>query len=222
MLFFEKSQPAPECLEQEKKKENGNYKCGDVLERLKQDFKNKCYICECSKPHSINVEHFRPHRGDKELKFAWSNLFWACAHCNNIKLDKFDDILDCTNIDDKIEKRLKYDFKPFPFEKVKIEALDNDSTTISTKNLVEAVFNGTTTLKTMESANIRDALLREIQDFQFYVTEYFKETCDVTDKEFYQRKIKGHLSAASSFVSFKRWIIRENEFLRQEFGDYCN
>ena len=83
MLYFEKSQPAPDCLEQEKLKKNGDYKCGDVLDRLKADFKNKCYICERSKPQSINVEHFRPHCGDRDLKFSWNNLFWACSHCNN-------------------------------------------------------------------------------------------------------------------------------------------
>ena len=58
MLYFKKSQPAPKCLAIEKKKSNGDYKCGTVLARLKDDFRNKCYICEYSKPPSINVEHF--------------------------------------------------------------------------------------------------------------------------------------------------------------------
>ena len=41
MVFQEKSQPAPPCLTNEKKKANGDYKCGQVLERLKANFKNK-------------------------------------------------------------------------------------------------------------------------------------------------------------------------------------
>ena len=69
MLFFAKSQPA------------GDYKCGDVLELLKNDFKNKCYICECKESLiSRNTEHFIPHKGDKNLKFDWNNLFWSCSH----------------------------------------------------------------------------------------------------------------------------------------------
>jgi hypothetical protein len=44
MIYQPKSQPAPACLEAEKAKKNGNYNCGDVLDRLKTDFKNKCYI----------------------------------------------------------------------------------------------------------------------------------------------------------------------------------
>jgi uncharacterized protein (TIGR02646 family) len=107
LLFFEKSQPAPECLAQEKGKKSGDYKCGDVLQRLQADFKNKCYICEIQAPTVINVEHFRPHKGDRDLMFDWNNLFWACGHCNNTKLAKYGDILDCTNFGDRVEEKLK-------------------------------------------------------------------------------------------------------------------
>ena len=34
-----------------------------------------------------------------ELKFGWDNLFLACAHCNNIKSDNYEHILDCTKVD---------------------------------------------------------------------------------------------------------------------------
>lgn len=79
MVYLEKSQPAPDCLETEKAKAYGDYKCKNVLERIKTDFKNKCYLCEYKEPVAINVEHFRPHEGDKDLKFDWNNLFWSCS-----------------------------------------------------------------------------------------------------------------------------------------------
>ena len=41
MIYLEKSQPAPECLVSEKAKASGDYKCGDTLNRIKDDFKNK-------------------------------------------------------------------------------------------------------------------------------------------------------------------------------------
>ena len=43
MVYFEKSQPAPNCLEGEKVKANGDYKCGEVLTRLKEDFETISY-----------------------------------------------------------------------------------------------------------------------------------------------------------------------------------
>ena len=220
MLYFDKSQPAPDCLEIEKQKVSGDYKCGDVLDRIKDDFKNKCYICEISKPHCINVEHFRPHKGTKDLKFSWENLFWSCAHCNNTKLDKFTNILDCTDINEEIEARLRYEFKPFPHERVKIHALDHKKSTKSTCKLIETVFNGSTKLKVIESANLRDSLLKDIRDFQGFLIEYFEETCTGEDQKFVERKIKAHLHVASNFTSFKRWIIKENERLLEEFGHY--
>lgn len=222
MLYFEKSQPAPDCLAQEKIKKSGDYKCGDVLDRLKSDFKNKCYICERSKPQSINVEHFRPHRGDRDLKFDWNNLFWACSHCNNTKLDKFDAIINCTDLNENIEARLKYEFKPFPGERVKIVASDLEISTTSTKKMIEAVFNGTTKLKQIESSNLRDALLQEMRDFQNYLCDYFEDTCRPSDRDFYQKQIGKHLHSASSFTSFKRWVIRSNAKLMKEFGQYLD
>jgi uncharacterized protein (TIGR02646 family) len=93
MIYIQKSQPAPECLAQQK-----DYKCGDVIPRLKADFHNKCYLCEDKGITSINVEHFIPHRGDKNLMYDWDNLFYSCGHCNNTKLaiPKFNNILNCT------------------------------------------------------------------------------------------------------------------------------
>jgi hypothetical protein len=221
MVFFEKSQPAPTCLEHEKTKAKGDYKCGDVLPRLKSDFKNKCYICELKKPTNINVEHFIPHKGDKDLKFDWDNLFWSCSHCNNTKLDKYDNILNCTDANHKVEENLRYKFKPFPLEKVEIEPLDNSDKIINTKELLLAVYNGTTTpLKKLESANLRNKLLEEIKLFQQNLIDYFNDTNDANDKAYFLRKIKRHLNTASSFTAFKRWIVRENEGLFNEFKQY--
>jgi hypothetical protein len=163
LLFFEKSQPAPECLVHEQTKASGDYKCGDVLARLQADSKNKCYICE-AQPTSINVEHFRPHKGDRALMFDWNNLYWACVHCNNTKLAKYTNILDCTNPDDRVEARLRYFCDSFPTEIVEVEALDDDPRTQATCELILAVLNGVTLLKRLESANLRSQILKEVSD----------------------------------------------------------
>ncbi|MHA8102888.1 HNH endonuclease [Aquirufa nivalisilvae] len=217
MVYFEKSQPAPDCLELEKAKANGDYKCTEVLERIKNDFKNKCYICEYKEPVTINVEHFRPHKGDKNLKFDWKNLFWSCSHCNNTKLDNYQTILNCTDSSHEVEKKLKYIFNPFPYEKVQIIELDNSNETLLTKDLLLDVFNGTTKLKTIESANLRNKLLEEIMNFQRLLCEYFRDTNTQDDREYFLIKIRGHIHRGSNFTSFKRWIILENEKLKNEF-----
>ncbi|MDA1013916.1 MAG: hypothetical protein O3A00_05610 [Planctomycetota bacterium] len=221
MIHFEKSQPAPTCLAVESKKSAGNYKCGDVLSRLQADFHSKCYICEMRNPTSINVEHFVPHEGDKHLKFSWDNLFWSCAHCNNTKLAKFKNLLNCTVAEDSVESRLHLKFKPFPFERVEVEATDSDPRTLQTQQLLDEAYNGTTKLKMMESANIRTALLLDIRDFQDLLFFYFdfKPHGNKTDL---LNRIKGHLSRGSSFAGVKRWIIRDNAKLFEALGEFLD
>lgn len=222
MVYLKKSQPAPDCLEIEKAKANGDYKCAIVLERIKNDFKNKCYVCEYKEPMAINVEHFRPHQGDINLKFDWNNLFWSCSHCNNTKLANYNNILNCTDNTHDIENKLKYIFKPFPYEQVQIIELDNSPETLMTRDLLTAVYNGTTKLKTIESANLRNKLLEEIMDFQRHLCEYFKDTNSQDDKDFFLRKIRGHIHRGSNFTAFKRWIILENKKLKDEFEKHFN
>ncbi len=219
MLFFEKSQPAPVCLAHEQTKASGDYKCGDVLTRLQADFKNKCYICE-AQPTAINVEHFRPHKGDRHLMFDWNNLYWAGVHCNNTKLAEYTNILDCTNPNDRIEERIRYFCESFPKEIITVEVLDDNPRTIATGELILAVLNGVTPLKRLESANLRSQILEEVSNFLEKIDNYRRSVDESQEKAYLLRKIKAHLQADSPFTSFKRWIIRDNDRLKQEFGEY--
>lgn len=104
----EKSEAARCSLEQAKK-QNSGYNTPEVNVALKEMFHGKCYICENKDATSFQIEHRIPHKGNPDLKYDWNNLFWACAHCNNIKSGKYESILDCTNlpVDDMIAFRKK-------------------------------------------------------------------------------------------------------------------
>lgn len=219
MIYLPKSQPAPACLAEEKLKSSGSYNCGDVLQRLQTDFKNKCYICEEKEISSINIEHFVPHKGDKDLKFDWNNLFFACGHCNNTKLAGFDNILDCTQTNE-VETNIKYLMKPLPKELVELQTLTTDAKTLQTSQLLERVYNGHTTNKIMEAANLRSKLLKEIRKFNDLLFDYVDDTYSVEEKENFKRDITGAISDASNFAAFKRWIIRDNAYFYAEFRDY--
>lgn len=88
MVKVERSFPAPKSLAMEAKKKDGSYSGMDVIERLKEDFNNKCYICELKDLQDPQIEHLLPHKNRKylERKFDWNNLFWVCGHCNNVKI----------------------------------------------------------------------------------------------------------------------------------------
>lgn len=239
MLYFEKSQPAPECLEEEKQKSRGTCYCddgsddlsGNVLHRLKIDFKNKCYLCQTRRPSNINIEHFIPHRNDKDLKFAWSNLFYACPHCNNTKQmlqanPQFGDLLNCTDPTHDVENKLRYVLDPFSREYVIIEALDDSPIVHNTRELLMRIFNGltsegasTTPLKFVEAGNIRDDLSDELTKLEDALDEYDESEDDEVARARLKREIAGYLGKESSFTSFKRWIVRDDPIWSVEFAD---
>jgi hypothetical protein len=222
MINIVKSQPAPLCLAEEAKKKSGDYKCGDVVIRVRDDFHNKCYICETKAPTTINVEHFYAHRGDINLKFDWNNLFYACGHCNNTKLAKpqYDDILNCTNSNDSIVDLIEHIFDPLKFDSPDFLAHKQVPNIINTIELLEEVYGGRTILKKIEADNIIQQLTREMNDFVHFATGYLKSTDNLQQKRDFKELIIERIKPESSFVAFKVWVIKKNYKLLQEFRQY--
>jgi len=221
MIYVKKSEPAPACLEVEKQKKNGDYKCGDVLTHIHEDFRNKCYLCENKAPTTINVEHFQSHQGDKDLMFDWYNLFFSCGHCNNVKLHLYDDILNCTDINDRVDEWICYEIiESFPKEIPKLTALHDDIRVHKTVELLEKIYNGHTPLKKIEAGNLRQRILEEVEHFRYLLKEYQREDLSENYRTDLKNEIKRCLSPHASFTAFKKWIIRENEMLYKDFSEF--
>lgn len=223
MITLTKSMPAPNCLANEKASGSSNYRLTEVLDRLKYDFKNKCYLCEYKEPSTINVEHFIPHRGNRDLMFEWNNLFFVCAHCNNIKSDKYDNILNCVLPEDDVDNKVHLKMDPFPKKKVEITANGSEEVrTKSTVELLEKIYNGSTKLKTIEAENIRNRLLIELCSFQKNLLDYYNldenDEDDNEERAHLKKLIIKHLKSTSAFTSFKRWVIKDSLELKKEFG----
>lgn len=215
MISITRSTPSPACLAHEKQKVNGDYKCGDVLQRLKQDFHNKCYVCEYKAPPDINVEHFSPHQGNLDKKFDWSNLFYVCGHCNNTKgirynTNEHNRILDCTNPEHDPLNWIKYEITQyFPRQDVTITALSPDQVVQNTVGLLQEIYTGTTLLKQMEADNIKAKLQEELLQFQELLLAYH-ETTNPEEQSLYQNQIQRHLANSSAFTAFKIWFLRDH------------
>lgn len=187
---------------------------------LKEMFCGKCYICENKQITSYQIEHLIPHRGNEELKYDWNNLFLACAHCNNIKLDRFDPIIDCTkeNVENLIALRKVGYFGTD--EKLIFEMLDQRIETQNTVKLLQEVYYGSTPQKKMEATILRRILRKELSEFKEYVREY-KEAEDA-EKEDLKCLLRQQLGDSSSFAAFKRWLIRDNKEAYPELVVYID
>lgn len=220
MIYFKKSQPAPASLADKK-----SYREADVIERIHDDFKNKCYLCETLAPTSINVEHFIPHRGNDDLKYNWDNLFYACSHCNNTKemLERDSEFkggfLNCTHEEDRVDERISYRVYSFPIAIVVIEKaeISDEEYSVRVENtitLLDAIYNGyKTSIKKIEAENIRTAILNEIDTFQNLLIEMVTAKSSA-EKDDLIKKVRNCLKNDTAFTAFKRWIVKDNPELK--------
>ena len=203
----EKAQRAMEAL-QDAKIRKGSYNTPEVNEALCEMFHGKCYICENKQVTSFQIEHLKPYRKDIDLKYDWNNLFWACAHCNYVKSDKYEPIIDCTkeNIEELIAFRKKGYFGTD--EELIFERLDDRAETVNTQKLLREVYYGSTPQKKMEAKILRKILRKEIAAFKEYVREY--QEAEGEEKEDLKYLLKQQLGDSSAFAAFKRRLIRDH------------
>ena len=203
MIHIERSYPAPTSLAEESQKANGLYNKEDVVKRLKDDFFNKCYICELKGLQDPEVEHLLPHKNGKypERKFDWDNLFWACGHCNKIKnKSKYDDgILNCCKVDPE-----QYISQELSGNSVSVHALDcSDNVTTRTATLIEEAFNLRDHGIRAAECDIRLKKLQlEMNKLYRELRNYRKSPKKCTDR------LRILLKKESAFAGFKRYYIR--------------
>jgi hypothetical protein len=218
MVYFEKSRPGPDCLAVEKAKKSGTYRCGEVGDRLKSDFKNKCYLCEFHAPTTINVEHFVPHRSkNRDLEFDWDNLFFCCGHCNGTKSSKpkYDDILNCTKVEESPDRHIRFGLIGINATPI-FAAITEEVKVHHTIDLLVEIHAAETMIRKLEAENLVAWLQKEIRKFYKRIDRWF----DATDEEKAQHRLEiiSHLQNTSAFTAFKRWIVRDDEMLFAEFG----
>lgn len=141
------------------------YRSGPVYEQLKQDFHEKCYLCEDDEITSIQIEHFEPHKGDLGKKFAWNNLFYACGHCNHNKGASFWPLLNCTDPADLVWESLEIRFTPFPKPKLNIDLTSDCPKPVEGANTLKLLKRaltgeGASTMQKEQAQNLRKKMLR--------------------------------------------------------------
>lgn len=206
MVKVTRSFPAPGSLAEEAKKAAGRYDKPDVVERLRRDFHNKCYICGIKGLQDPNVEHLLPHKNGKypERKFDWENLFWSCGHCNSIKKScKYDaGIIDCFKQDP--EQYLAFQLIG---SRVVISEKQEDGIYKRTAALIIETF-------TLQNTGMRtytsDERLRLLQKEMNILYKQLEKLHNTPDSKIIIRTICSLLRRESAFAAFKRCYVREH------------
>ena len=178
-----------------------------MIERLREDFHNECYICELKNLQDPEVEHLLPHKNGRypERMFDWNNLFWACGHCNKVKNQaKYEEgIIDCCRQDPE-------ELISFRFQKADViaEAKNpEDSKAVLTATLVREVFH----LKNTAMRDYkRELRFRELNKEMNILYDNLEEMKQKPESKAVMRKLKALLRRESGFAAFKRNYVREN------------
>lgn len=210
MVKIDRHSVPPSSLDVERQKAHGLYNMTDVIQQLRTDSHDKCYICELKGLSDPEVEHLRPHHDRKivERVFDWNNLFYVCPHCNNLKKEeKYDDkIIDCC-VDDP-EEMLEQCYEK---GHVKIHNIINEECAIMTAELIQECFEKCNTGIREAACKYRIDRLAESMDVLYKTLEKYKKN---PESERYMKSLKFALSRESTFAAFKR------SYVRKHIGDY--
>lgn len=219
MVKIERSFPAPPSLAEEAKKAAGKYDKPDVIEQLRKDFHNKCYICEMKGLQDPNVEHLLPHKNGKypERKFDWENLFWSCAHCNGIKnSSKYDKgIIDCCKQDP--ERCLSFQLN-YNDVIVEVSDLTNDRQKRTALLVMEVFSLKNTGMRTYTS----DKRLKLLQKEMNLLYKQLEKLYHNPNSKVVMRTLRSLLRRDSAFAAFKRNYVREHAAEYPELQKYVS
>lgn len=217
MVKVERSMPAPESLETESKKANGSYCESDVVERLKADFHDKCYICGLNRLQDPEIDHLLPHKNGKypDRKFDWNNLFWCCRHCNSVKNKrKYDEgIIDCCQKDP--EKVLCFSLRE---DDVCVQVCaGRDKDAILTAELINETFNLRNTGIREAACDNRFNSLLEAMDILFRELDRYSAKPKLPRNI---RVIESLLRREAAFAAFRRGYVRSRLSVYPDLAEY--
>ena len=184
-----------------------------VVQQIKDDFFDKCYLCEEKVPRHLEVEHFYPQLHFPLLINNWNNLICICEKCNKIRPKNINtvgqEVYDpCTHDVDNFIK-LKFNDS----QEIDINIVDTTNPLdVNTKALLDRIHNGIGS-KSLSYKDLRKLIINEVAEFELAIENYF--TTNIKDG--YRVLIKKYLSNKSAFTAFKRWIVRDNPKYSVEF-----
>lgn len=217
MFNVVRNEPAPASLANKVK-----YDSQDVWDALNRVFHKKCYICETKEPQDINVEHFIPHQGDEDLKFDWNNLYFSCGRCNNIKLAKYDGLIDCCDTNVDVLRAIKHVPPVTPYaKKLQIEVQLNNAKANLTSELLDKIFNSThTPNKTVSASFLRKKVFSQYNLLLDLLDEYYSDTVLPQEKEIALERMKLLVKPSAPYSAFLSWCILEDDELGPLLSDF--
>ncbi|PPS26391.1 hypothetical protein BVY11_22420, partial [Pseudomonas amygdali pv. morsprunorum] len=192
----------------------------DVIEALRHDFHDKCYICETKFPTSVNIERFHARSSDLNKSYDWDNLFFACGRCNNFKRHFYNNLINCTDPNIDALRLIKHSPPLTPYSgEVLISPTNNDPSTIQTAELIYKVFTENNTgNKIVTAAYLRKKVFKRYAQLVKYMNTYDDEDSLPSEKSEALMRIENMMSSKQEYSAFLRWAIIDSPELFAKVG----
>ncbi len=203
-----------------------SYKESVIRDAVQKDFHKMCYLCEEVTRH-YEIDHFYPQKDYEYLIDDWNNLFYICQKCNKIRPKNINTCSDnevLNNCEDNVESLLIIYYNSTD-ESIIILPNTIDSKILykveNTIRLLNRIYNGIDTTS-LSYIDLRNEIEEKVAQFEKDIENYRKAIGKF--KELFKKPIIRALSKKSqknesSFVSFKRYIIKSKASLK-EFEQY--
>jgi hypothetical protein len=195
-----------------------------VVEALKSVFHGKCYLCERSEIHDVEIEHFVP-QASGGSRMDWKNLFYSCSRCNGIKSNGHLNLLNSTDSNINVCREIRLKAFPTPNSAILVEATSStpNNEILNTVELLKLCYNNSSTALRGVS---REALMEQI--FEFMCT--FINARRLLKKPSTGRSIKrdaletieAMLDVKHPFSAFWRWQYLDDTYLTANYPTLGN
>lgn len=177
-----------------------------VVALVRNDFHDKCYLCEEKPLRHLEVEHFYPQAYYPHLVNNWYNLLCICEKCNKIRPKEINtknenEVLNCWADDVETAITLRYDETA---DIVEIKPNDHSVKTANTTELLQKIHNGLKTTS-LSYVDLRRLIAEELAELSKEI-EYFETT---VLKSVFKARISKRLSRTACFSAIKRTFIQE-------------
>lgn len=185
-----------------------SYKTKQIYDALGIVFYNKCYLCETKylSSRKPNIEHFKAHKGDEDLKYQWKNLYLACGDCNQYKRDL--EILDPCNPDEDVETLILYELVPFGYIPTFTPSHPANSKIVATCNLLDKIHNGHDEHSELKTRDLRNAIRKRAAELIDTTLNYYKAAENEEAKKYKAlQKIKKMCGRRSPYTMLMRAVV---------------
>ncbi|OHD18555.1 MAG: TIGR02646 family protein [Spirochaetes bacterium GWD1_27_9] len=214
----------------EKVKFDPFYKKEDIKEKLEKIYNRKCGYCEKDvEDTEYHIEHYRPKSIYYWLTYSYDNLLLSCSRCNKNKLDKFEveyslvkfDSNDLKNIHNLTEK----------YNKIEIPKIVNPELEDVEDKLIFDLNTGSIDsddprckhtikickLSRKEASNRRKKIwndfIKKYNDYKLKLSMGDKN-CIISIRDKINEFIKESKDVTKEYLAFRRYIVRNEEFIK--------